>query len=307
MRLAWLAVVIAVAAGVVACAEAGPSEAEVSQIVDSRVATAIAAIPTVTPAPIAPTATPVTFPNTPTPAPTATPQPTPTRQPTPTQIRFPATSTPPPPTKSFSQVFNRSAPSIFRIETLQGMGTGWLIEPGLILTNHHVVEGAATVTVRQAENSLFSANVVAVDQIRDIALLRFNVDQVTLDPQAIPLPLGAVQNPQSLASNLMAMGYSGGLTPRDDGTIGPATANLGILSSIVQFIVADVINLVIDAPIDPGDSGGPVLNLDGEVVGMTRAAQTSTGSGQRVVGTFYAVHIDEIRNALPSLKSGISR
>ena len=50
-----------------------------------------------------------------------------------------------------------------------------------------------------------------------------------------------------------------------------------------------------------------MFNLDGEAVGMTRAAQVSTGSGQRVVGTFYAVKWEEIRDALPNLKRGISR
>ena len=203
-------------------------------------------------------------------------------------------------------MFTQSAPSVFRIETLSGMGTGWLIEPGLILTNQHVVEGARTVSVRQAKYSLFTASVVAVDKPRDIALLRFDVRTVTLDPLADPLDLGEVYS-DDLASSLMAMGYSGGLTPRADGTIGPATANIGVLSASVRFVEADVGNLVIDAAVDPGDSGGPVLNLDGEVVGMTRAAQTSTASGQRVVGTFYAVHIDEIKDALPMLKFGISR
>ena len=65
-------------------------------------------------------------------------------------------------------------------------------------------------------------------------------------------------------------------------------------------------NLVINAAVDPGDSGGLVLNLDGEVVGMTRAAQVSSG-GQRVVGTFYAVDWREIQDALPNLKRGLSR
>ena len=105
----------------------------------------------------------------------------------------------------------------------------------------------------------------------------------------------------------MAMGYSGGLTASEDETIGPATVNIGVLSAIVRFIAADVSNLVIDAAVDPGDSGGPVLNLEGEVVGMTRAAQTTTSSGQRVVGTFYAVSWNEIQDALPDLKKGISR
>ena len=186
------------------------------------------------------------------------------------------------------------------------MGTGWLIEPGLILTNHHVVEGATIVSVRQNQRSLFTARVRAIDEPRDIALLSFDVNHTSLDPMAKPIPTGIAYT-SDIASSMMAMGYSGELTPLEDGTIGPATANIGVLSGIVNFTFHDVTNLVIDAAVDPGDSGGPVFNLDGDAVGMTRSAQVSSGSGQRVVGTFYAVTWEEIRDALPNLKRGISR
>jgi S1-C subfamily serine protease len=312
IRVFWAVGVIIISAGAAGCAAAGPSEAEVQQIVDARVATAIAEIPMVTPAPIIATATPVTFPNIPTPAPTATPQPTPT------PIRFPSTATPQPTTTpqptatpqplstEFSDVFAEYVHGVFRIETSSGMGTGWLIEPGLILTNQHVVEGSTIVSVRQNQQSLFTARVRAVDEPRDIALLSFDVSQTFLDPMAKPLPTGLVYT-SDIASSMMAMGYSGGLTPLEDGTIGPATANIGVLSGIVIFTFHDVTNLVIDAVVDPGDSGGPVFSLDGEVVGMTRAAHVSSGSGERVVGTFYAVEWGAIRDALPNLKRGISR
>ena len=309
IRVFWAVGVIVISAGTAGCAAAGPSEADVQQIVDARVATAIAEVPTVTPAPITATATPVTFPNTPTPVTfpnTPTPAPTATPQPTPTRIRFPSTATPQPPPTDFSDLFAKYVNSVFRIETSSGMGTGWLIEPGLILTNHHVVEGSTIVSVRQNQGSLFTARVRAIDEPRDIALLSFDVSQTFLDPMAKPIPTGDAYT-SKIASSMMAMGYSGELTPLEDGTVGPATANIGVLSGIVNFIFFDVNNLVIDAAVDPGDSGGPVLNLDGEVVGMTRAVQAYTGSGQRVVGTFYAVAWEEIRDALPNLKRGISR
>ena len=309
IRVCWAVGVIVISAGTAGCAATGPSEADVQQIVDAQVATAIAEVPTVTPAPITATATPVTFPNTPTPVTfpnTPTPAPTATPQPTPTRIRFPSTATPQPPPTDFSDLFAKYVNSVFRIETSSGMGTGWLIEPGLILTNHHVVEGSTIVSVRLNQGILFTARVRAIDEPRDIALLSFDVSQTFLDPMAKPIPTGDAYT-SKIASSMMAMGYSGELTPLEDGTVGPATANIGVLSAIVNFIFFDVNNLVIDAAVDPGDSGGPVLNLDGEVVGMTRAAQAYTGSGQRVVGTFYAVAWEEIRDALPNLKRGISR
>ena len=60
-----------------------------------------------------------------------------------------------------------------------------------------------------------------------------------------------------------------------------------------------------DAPVDPGDSGGPVLDANGDLVGMVRAS-FGTGTG-RHIGTNYSVHIDEIRAALPDLRNGVSR
>ena len=85
---------------------------------------------------------------------------------------------------------------------------------------------------------------------------------------------------------------------------GGATANVGVLSQITNFGPQSFgVNLTIDAPVDPGDSGGPVFNLAGEVIGMIRLARLSSG-GKRVVGTFYGIHINEIHKVMPSLKAG---
>ena len=87
-----------------------------------------------------------------------------------------------------------------------------------------------------------------------------------------------------------------------------ASANVGVLSQFTDFGGSRLgVNLVMDSPNDPGDSEGPVLDSGGAVVGMIRAAQVHNSAGQRVVGTFYAVHINEIREILPALKRGESR
>ena len=196
---------------------------------------------------------------------------------------------------------------MFYVETPSGHGTAWLLEEGLLLTNEHVITGRSTVTVRQGAPGAppFSATVVASDAPRDIALLRFNAS-VPLQEGAVPLTLGEISE-GLLASPLMALGYSSSEI-RSDGTAGAPTANVGVLSQIVDFSDENMgLNLEMDVPIDPGDSGGPVFNAGGQVVGMNRAVLVSTSSGQRVVGTFYAVHIDEMVAALPALRDGRSR
>jgi S1-C subfamily serine protease len=281
----------------------GPSQEEVDQRTQQVVREVLAQIPT---------ATPIVFPTpipTPTAMPTATPQPRPTPAtfpPTPTPITFPASPTPQP-IQDFGEVYQKVWPSVFLIETPRGNGSGWLVKPQHILTSQHVVAGLSSVTVRQSIGPAFTASVWAFDSTRDIALLQFDVAASNvLHSDAAPLPLGEITT-EAIAQNLMALGYSGiGVWP--NGTVGAASTNVGVLSQIIDFGSNSLgLNLVMDVPIDPGDSGGPVLNTDGEVVGMVRAIRERTTGGRRMVGTFYAVHSGEIREALGMLNLGVSR
>lgn len=267
--------------GLTAC---GLSSEEIDRRVDQRVREVLTAIPTPTVAPT-PTLLPIV-----TPASTATPQPAPTPQ----------------KVDDFSLVYQNAWASVFFIESSMRAGSGWLIEPGLILTNNHVVSGNSTVTVRQIRDPSFIATVVAVDSARDIALLSFNREEAKLPDAARPLPFGQVSI-RNIAQNLMALGYSGS-GAKTDGTTGLPQANVGVLSQMTSLgSTENVRHLIMDVRIEQGDSGGPVLNGQGEVMGMIRAFGVSTLQGQRVVGASYAVHIDEIRAALPALKRGESR
>ena len=186
------------------------------------------------------------------------------------------------------------------IETDLGSGTGWLIDTDLILTNQHVVGFESTVLVRQSNDPAFFAQVIGRDLTRDIALLKFSPEHAGLNIQAKPIDFGNVGS-GDIASPIMALGYSGsGVHPA--GNVGGAGVNTGVLSQIRTTNYGS--ELIVDAPFDPGDSGGPILNLDGEIIGMIRAAQLFTPSGQRVIGTFYGVHIDEIRKVLSQLRAG---
>lgn len=273
----------------------GPSADELNELIDDRITEALLTIPTATPItfPATPTPIPLNILNTPTPQPTATPAPT-------------ATPNNSIVTEGFNSVYLRSWPSVFWIETDSGRGTGWLLEPGLIVTNQHVVANAETVIVRQAIKPPFLGTVLGSDSIRDIALISYNPALADLPEDAIPFPLGKISH-EDTAEPLMALGFSGGLVPKPDGSVGSAPANVGVLTSLVSFLNngEPVMNLIMDVPIDFGDSGGPVIDLAGLVVGMVRAEHYDYSG--RYIGVNYSVHIDEIRSALPSLKAGQNR
>ena len=210
-----------------------------------------------------------------------------------------ASSAPP----DLNRLYRETRPSVFYIDPTDGQhGTGWLLEPGLIVTAAHVVAGREQVIVRQATAPTFVATVAGLDARRDVALLRYDASTSQLEPGAKPLPLGDAGS-DDIARPLLALGYSSSGVKRQ-GTVGSPKANAGILSQITNFGPDSYgRNLEMDAAIDPGDSGGPVLNASGEVIGMIRAAARRSETGQTVVGTFYAVHADEIRAALSEIRS----
>ena len=178
--------------------------------------------------------------------------------------------------------------------------------PGLILTVQHLVAGETSVVVRQANAPPMTARILGWDKTKDIALLEITegFEDMHIAVQQSGLPTGSVST-EDIASFVLAVGYSGTIGVTSFGGVGGATANVGVLSQITNFGPQSYgLNLAIDAPVDPGDSGGPILNQAGEVIGMVRLARLNTG-GQRVVGTFFGVHIDEIRKALPSLEAGM--
>lgn len=202
-----------------------------------------------------------------------------------------------------NRLYRETRASVFYIDPADGQhGTGWLLEPGVILTAAHVVSEREQVIVRQATAPTFVASVAGLDERRDVALLRYEIETAELEPDAKPLPLGDAGS-DDIAKTLLALGYSSSGVKRE-GTVGSPKANAGILSQITNFGPDSYgRNLEMDAAIDPGDSGGPVLNPNGEVIGMIRAAARRSASGGQLVGTFYAVHADEIRAALEDLRN----
>ncbi|MSQ22440.1 MAG: serine protease [Dehalococcoidia bacterium] len=248
----------------------GPSEEERTKETNRLIAAALTAIPSPTP---------IQFP---TPLPTSTPMPTATPQ----------------KVIDLSKVYNQSWPAVFYIDANDRYGSGWLLEPGFILTAFHVIRTNYTPTIRTSGSQPFTGKVVAFDRERDIALISFDSKVAGLPSYAVPLPLGNI-GLADIASPLLALGYSdSGL--KADGSVGSAAPNVGYLSQIVGTTTRYT-GLNMDIAVAPGDSGGPVLDGNGFVVGMIRATAESG------IGNAYAIHVDVIRAALPTLKRGKSQ
>jgi len=158
-----------------------------------------------------------------------------------------------------------------------GVGSGVIIDPtGVILTNNHVVEGADEVTVELADGREFTAVDIKTDDRSDLAVLRIEASG--------SLPAAAMGSSEALEIGdwVLAIGNPFNL----DGTV-----SAGIISGKGRSLEAGKRTnfLQTDAAINPGNSGGPLVNLDGEVVGINTAIASSTGGYQ---GVGFAIPID---------------
>jgi 2-alkenal reductase len=175
----------------------------------------------------------------------------------------------------------------------QGAGSGFLIDDqGHIVTNNHVVAGAQAVTVVFFEGSQLNADIIGLDDDSDLAVI-----QVESIPEGVhPLPL-ADSDQVRVGEWVVAIGNP--FTLSNTMTIGIVSA-LGrtISSEVTPFAIPEVIQT--DAAINPGNSGGPLINLNGEVIGVN--AQIATDAGVRAnAGVGFAIPSNIVRRVAPVL------
>ncbi len=164
---------------------------------------------------------------------------------------------------------------------LGGSGSGFIIDQrGTVITNHHVVQGAQRLIVTLYDGSHYPARLIGSDEELDLAVLRF-------EPQGRRLwvlPRGDSQGLQ-VGQGVIALGNPFGL----DGTL--TTGVVSALNRPLQlgsgFIIRNLIQT--DAAINPGDSGGPLLNRQGEVIGINSLI-VSPSSGNAGVGLAVPIH-----------------
>jgi serine protease Do len=162
----------------------------------------------------------------------------------------------------------------YRVPPREGLGSGVIIDrKGVILTNNHVVAGADKVTVELADGREFEATEIKTDELTDLAVLRIDVKE--------PLPAARLGDSGSLEIGdwVLAVG-----NPFDM----DHTVSAGIISGKGRSLRSGkragkrAEFLQTDAAINPGNSGGPLVNLNGEVVGINTAIASNTGGYQGI-------------------------
>jgi S1-C subfamily serine protease len=183
------------------------------------------------------------------------------------------------------------------VQRVRGAGTGMVLSAdGEILTNNHVIEGAQKITVSfTGQKEPREADLVGTDPVNDVALIKVRdasgLKTVTLGSSA-DLEVG---------DDVVAIGNALAL-------VGGNTVTRGIVSALNREIDDPQENLShliqTDAAINSGNSGGPLVNAKGEVVGMNTVVIRGDGSGASVESIGFAIAIDSIKPLLARLRSG---
>jgi serine protease Do len=181
-------------------------------------------------------------------------------------------------------IFNRPS-------TQQGAGSGWIIdENGIIVTNNHVVEGAESVTVTMTDGKTFSAETIRTDPLSDLAIIKINAQD---------LPAAKIGDSTQLKVGdwVVAIGNPLGLG---------ISAKEGIVSRLGVSVMVSSGQTLYDlletsAAINPGNSGGPLVNMAGEVIGITSVKIATVG----VEGLGYAISSNTAKSIIePLIKVG---
>ncbi|HEY7964086.1 MAG TPA: DegQ family serine endoprotease [Steroidobacteraceae bacterium] len=167
-----------------------------------------------------------------------------------------------------------------RAPPVKGAGSGFIVNSdGYILTNTHVVANAQEVTVRLTDRREFAAKVIGADERTDVAVIKINASN---------LPIVRLGDPTRLKPGqwVLAIGSPFGFENSATAGIISATARSVPGENFVPFIQTDV-------AVNPGNSGGPLFNLQGEVIGINSQIFSRTGG---FMGVSFAIPIDVARN-----------
>jgi 2-alkenal reductase len=233
--------------------------------------------------------------------PTATPTPMPTATTSPA-LPLPSTTDLSSQQDRFTAIYQQSSPGVVTVQTTTGLGSGWVYSAdGYIVTNAHVVETETKVEVDFTSGLKTFGNVIGTDAYSDLAVIKVDVASSELHP----LPLGdsnALQVGQTVIAIGNPFGLSGTMTSGIISALDRALPSTTQATGGGYFSTPDIIQT--DTAINPGNSGGPLLDLNGEVIGINSEIVTtsSTTSGTPAnSGIGFAISINLVKRVVPSL------
>ena len=209
---------------------------------------------------------------------------------------------------SATEAYNKVAPAAVVVSTksvtqgyfmqtqeVEGIGSGFIInEEGYILTNYHVIQGAQEISVTLSNDVTTTAQIVNYDENQDVAMIKITDESVKI-PATVELGDSDSLQP---GEEVIAIG-----TPLS--TELSSTVTKGIISATSRSVAVQsgvTMNLIqTDAAINAGNSGGPLVNTKGEVVGIN----SSKISGEAVEGIGFSIPINDIKDKIESLSKPI--
>lgn len=205
-------------------------------------------------------------------------------------------------------IYERVNPGVVAILVLttngNGLGSGFVIDnEGHILTNYHVIEGVSEIEVDFPSGFKTRGEVIGTDTDSDLAVVKVDAPPEELHP----LPLGD-SSQIKVGQTVVAIGspfrFNGTMTTGIVSSLGRTLTSLRTAPGGSFFTAGDIIQT--DAAINPGNSGGPLLNLDGEVIGVNRAIETYNINSEADPinsGIGFAIAINTVKRVVPSLIS----
>jgi putative serine protease PepD len=191
---------------------------------------------------------------------------------------------------SAGDIYRRAASAVVEIRTGNASGTGFVLDAeGHVVTNEHVVDNAQTVEVAFAEGGKEQGRVIASDSSTDLAVLQVDLAGHDVDP----LQLDSSANVK-VGDDVYAIGNPFGL--ERSFTAGIVSAVNRQIQAPNGFTIDDAIQT--DAPVNQGNSGGPLLDAAGNVIGVVSQIASETGGN---VGIGYAVPSDTVRSIVDGL------
>jgi S1-C subfamily serine protease len=203
-------------------------------------------------------------------------------------------------------IYEKANPGVVAIQVLtesgSGLGSGFVFDDeGHIITNYHVVEGESDLEIDFPSGYKTRGELIGIDTDSDLAVIKVNVPPEELHP----LPMGD-SSELKVGQTVVAIGspfrFNGTMTTGIISSLGRTLESLREAPGGSNFSAGDIIQT--DAAINPGNSGGPLLNLDGEVIGVNRAIRTfnfTSDAEPLNSGIGFAIAINIVKRVAPFL------